>query len=52
MFEVKKLKDMSKGEFELKELKATKRIFLMKIIRDRSKWGLSLSLEKLIVLYF
>ena len=48
MFEVKKVKEMFKVEFEMKDLGATKKILGMEISRDREKGRLYLSQEKYI----
>ena len=48
MVGVKRVKDMLKGEFEMKDLGTTKKILSMEIIRDRVRQSLYLSKEKYI----
>ena len=48
IFEVKKVKKMLKGKFEMKDLGAAKKILGMEITKDRDKVRLYLSQEKYI----
>ena len=43
MFEINKLKTQLQGEFEMKDLTATKKILGMEIHRDQEAWKLYLS---------